>query len=353
MGKYINKVANATDWHFGAQNNSERHNQDIIKFIKWFIAKAIKNKCEAIVMLGDWHEQRNAINGLTLDYSYHGAELLNEVGIPVFIIVGNHDAYLRHSIAIYTTRMFSAFKNITVINQPTEVENLGPKGSLICPWLFHHEYPLLLSYGHLPVIFGHFEFKGYVITADTIVKEDGPDALDYSKPKKIFSGHYHKRQHHEGTNVHYIGNIFATNFADANDNDRGMMIYDFDNDEVEYINYEDGPTFVKTSLTALLDDPSILKENATVKCLSDVDITLEEAANMKDTFMTKYKLRDFKLEEPTTEALQNTDMDLSGLEMESTDNIVCNLLGRIDEPKIDNNILINIYKDLKVKELKV
>lgn len=347
MGKYINKVACATDWHWGAQGNSERHNQDITKFVKWFIEKTVENKCEAIIMLGDWHEQRNAINGLTLDYSYHGASLLNDVGIPVYIIVGNHDLYHKMNRSVYTSTIFKSFENITVVNEPTEIETLGSKGSLICPWLFHGEYPSLLKYNHRPVWFGHFEFKGYVITADTIVMEHGPDALDYNKPKKIFSGHYHKRQHHKGTNVHYIGNIFATSFADANDANRGMMIYNFDKDDVNYIDYEDGPTFVKTSLTTLMDDPSILKENATVKCLADVDITLEEAANMKDTFMEKYKLRDFKLEELATESLQNTDMDLTGLEMESTDNIVCNLLGRINEAKISSDTLIQIYKELK------
>lgn len=358
---YSNKVACFTDIHFGAANNSERHNKDCIKFIDFFCENVKRYKAEAVVFLGDWHEQRNAINALTLNYSYTGAEKLNELGIPIYIIIGNHDAYFKSNLSVYANRVFGALTNVALIDTPSVIENLGPKGSLLSPWLFN-DYSVLLSYKHIPIWFLHAEFKNYIIANDTIKMEHGQDVEDFNKVKRIYSGHYHLRQafgvskeqlsgkmpieNHKGTNCFYIGNPMGTSFADAGDDNRGMMIYSYDEDRIEFINWSDGPTFVKTSLTALLEDASILKENATVKCLADVEITLEEAANMKDKFMSKYKLRDFKLEEPVTEALQNTDMDLTGLEMESTDNIVCNLLGRIDEPKIKCETLVQIWREL-------
>ena len=342
----INKIASFTDIHWGAQNNSEQHNEDCTQFIEFFCETVKKEKAEAVVFLGDWYEQRNAINGLTLDYSYAGVKLLNDLGIPIKIIVGNHDLFFRHNRSVFTTNVLGSLTNIEIVNEPKVFPEFGSKGALICPFLFPEEYPSLLEYNHVPVWFGHFEFKGYVVTGDTITLDHGPEASDYSKPKKIYTGHFHRRQHFKGTNCYYIGNPFATNFADANDADRGMMIYTFDNDKVKFINYEDGPTFIKTTLTQLMEDPSILKPKATVKCLADTDITLEESANLKEQFTQKYKLRDFKLEEPVTDALKDTDMDLSGLEMESTDKIVVNLLGRITEPKISNDILIKEYGDL-------
>ena len=48
----------------------------------------------------------------------------------------------------------------------------------------------------------------------------------------VFSGHFHKRQ--IKNKIHYIGNAFPHNYADAGDDERGMMILEFGK-EPEYI----------------------------------------------------------------------------------------------------------------------
>lgn len=341
------KSACFTDIHFGRKQNSEQHNQDCLNFVSWFCEQVKADpSIDHIVFLGDWHEQRSAINGLTLDFSYNAAKLLNDLGLPIYMIVGNHDLYYRNNRNIYTTTFFQTFTNFILIDTPKIYPELGNGKTLIAPFLFPQEYTenytLLNS---MDVVYGHFEFKGYVITGDTVIMEHGPDAEDYGKPKHIFTGHFHKRQ--GKGNVQYIGSTFPMDFADANDVERGMMVYDYNKDDVKFIDWPDCPTYIKTKLSELLvGHKKILKPYSSVKCLADQDITLEESNQLREKFVSKYNLREFTFEEPSTsDIIEDTDMDLSGLELESTTSIVVTLLGRIKETKIKPEKLIKIYKE--------
>ena len=52
------KIAMFGDIHFGAQQNSVQHNIDCIAFITFFIEQVKEKKCDAIIFLGDWFENR-------------------------------------------------------------------------------------------------------------------------------------------------------------------------------------------------------------------------------------------------------------------------------------------------------
>ena len=63
---------------------------------------------------------------------------------------------------------------------------------------------------------------------------------------------FHKRQ--VQGQVHYIGNAFPHNYADAWDDERGMMILDEENNkEPEYLNWADCPKYRTVKLSQLLD----------------------------------------------------------------------------------------------------
>jgi DNA repair exonuclease SbcCD nuclease subunit len=342
--KQLTKSACFSDIHFGRKNNSETHNNDCLKFIDWFCEQVSKDKSvDHVVFLGDWFEHRNAINVQTLNKAYEAMGKLNQLGLPIFFIVGNHDLYLRHLRSTHSVIFSEQFENFNVIDEPTIVNDV-----LFLPFLFPQEYiEFNPAINKAKVIYGHLELQGFVVTGDTTVLDHGPDHTEFKNPKRIFTGHFHKRQIKD--NVIYIGNTFPMDFSDTNDFDRGMMMYDYALDSVKFINWGDCPTYIKTSLSALLEDPaSILRSNAWVRCLADEDITLEESTKLRERFVTKYKLREFTFEEPSnTELITDTDMDLSGLELESTNTIVIKLLGRLPEDtKLNSNTLIDIYKSL-------
>ena len=344
----LNKAACFTDIHWGRKNNSELHNQDCLRYIEWFCNNVRDaGDVDHIIFMGDWFEHRAAINSLTLEYAYQGAELLKALDVPVFFIVGNHDLYYRTTRDVASTNFFRGLGFTLIKDEPLVVKELGPKGALLCPFLFESEYPSLIQYSSTPIWFGHFEFKGFIITGDTKKMDHGPDASDFDKAKRIFSGHFHKRQAEK--NVIYIGNTFPADFSDANDNERGMMLYTYDTDNVEFIDWGDCPTYIKTTLSEVIKDPKILKAGSVVNCIVDMDITYEDSIQLKEQLTNKRKLREINLHENPERlaAIEGTDVEEDDLEdLDTTDEMVMAMLGKIDAESIDNDRLIKMYRGL-------
>lgn len=342
MTKKLHKSASSTDHHWGARGNSEQHNQDCLEYIDWFCSEAIKHKVDHINLLGDWFEHRSALNISTLHYAYMGAKKLNDLNIPIYLIVGNHDLYQRHTRDIYSTVFFKEFSNFIIIDEPTIVDEIE-SNPLYCPFLFHDEYKELSKYRNTPVWWGHFEFQGFIVTGNTIKMQSGPNPDDFDGPTYIFSGHFHKRQ--TSKNITYIGNTFPTNFSDANDNDRGMMIFDYNTQDPTFINWEDCPKFIKTNLSSIIDGDIALPSKARVKCLMDIPLSYEEHSSLKQTMMNEYNLREFTLEEEANTNLTEFDEnDEQNNQMESIDELIVRMLGDVNAPKIDNNKLIQQYQ---------
>ena len=154
----IKKVAMFTDIHFGKHGNSNVHNQDCIDFVKWFIEDIKSKNITHIVFMGDWFENRSAINISTLDYSHEALSLLNKVDLPILFCVGNHDLYKRNSRDIHSVRIFETHTNIQIIDNLTVIDNC-----LFSPYLFHDEYEQLAKYINCHAWFGHFEFQGFYL----------------------------------------------------------------------------------------------------------------------------------------------------------------------------------------------
>ena len=121
--------------------------------------------------------------------------------------------------------------------------------------------------GHKYVM-GHFEFRNFVVTGDSRVMDHGPDADDFAGPTYIFSGHFHKRQANK--NIIYIGNTFPTNFGDAGDPERGCAVFDVENEDVWFHNWEQAPLFFKTRLSRVLDGECSFPPRSRVRCTLDV-----------------------------------------------------------------------------------
>jgi DNA repair exonuclease SbcCD nuclease subunit len=342
----IKKAAMLTDIHFGRKNNNEDHNIDCINYLNWFSDQVRADPdIDAVFFLGDWHEQRSAINGLTLDYSTQGANILNNIGVKVWFLSGNHDLYYRNNRDVSSNVIFKNMDNFIVVNEPTTIE---ASSCVITPYLFDHEYDNFFdTYKNYNVIVGHFEFKGFVLTGETFINEHGPDSSKYGQHKRIFSGHFHKRQ--SKLNVHYIGNTFPMDFSDANDTERGMAIYDFRTDTLQYKDWGDCPKYIKTTLTDLLKSPKkLLHKNARVRVVVDDDISLTENTELKKLLSEKYNLREIVLEEQvdTTIDLTDIEQEVEDLKLEELSEIIPELLKRVRSDKIDSDHLVRIYKQL-------
>ena len=332
-----------TDIHWGRKNNSELHNKDCSRFIDWFVDNAKQNEVDHICFLGDWFEERSSIDSLTAKYALNCAKKLNSLGIPVYFIVGNHDLYYRDNRDVFASYTYSTLENFVIIDQPiVSHDTLVP--TLYSPFIFEDEYPGLAAYLDIPIWMGHFEFKGFVLTGETFKKESGPDPDSFSAPEEIFSGHFHKRQ--MAKNITYIGNAFPMDFGDANDYARGMAIYDYEKKQTDFLNWEDCPKYMKVTLSQVNADPSILQPGARVKVIADQDITHSENSDLKHTLMKEYNLREFNVEEQMVAPVVNTEISAEDLRTKSTSELVRDMIGNIESPDIDNEMLLAIWDEL-------
>ena len=342
----IRKLVLFTDIHFGARNNSDQHNLDNLEYVDWLIERVKEEKPSHIAFLGDFFENRNAINVRTLNHATDAVRRLDALGIPVIFIIGNHDLYHRSNRKIFSTNMFKDLKNFHLISEPTELNN----DWFAAPFLFREEYPnLVQDINSHKYVLGHFEFRNFVVTGADRVMDHGPDASNFSGPKYIFSGHFHKRQHNK--NIIYIGNTFPTNYGDAGDAARGCCVFDVENDEVFFHDWDDAPLFFKTSLTRVLNGEMDWPAKSRVRCTLDADIGYSDVQLLRHEMMEAFSLREFSVEEDVKlrKGLLSEGLEIDGdIDLGSLDNTVRRLIneGVSPSPTIDPNMLVELYEEL-------
>jgi DNA repair exonuclease SbcCD nuclease subunit len=331
------KVICFTDIHFGLRHNSAEHNQDCLDFLDWLIEEAKKRGVDTCLFLGDWHHHRSNINILTLDYTMQALRKLNAAFKKTYIMVGNHDLFYREKRDIHSMVVGSEFPNIHLVDKPMVEGNVA-----LIPWLVEEEWKAV-SEIETKYLFGHLELPGFKMNAMVEMPDHGElNSTHFPHQDLVFSGHFHKRQ--TKGKINYIGNPFGHNYSDVWDFERGAMFLEWDK-EPEFIDYRDGPRFININLAALLANPDIyLKPKTYLQVTLDLDITYEEAVFLRETFLTQYSVREFKLVRNQEDDLNK---DFSGtITFKTVDQIVIEQLTNIESDAFDSKILIEIYNRL-------
>lgn len=341
----MKKIACFSDIHFGRRNSSEIHNRDCLNFIEFFCDQVKADPdITHIAFLGDLFENRAAVNVSTLHYAHEGLRMIDDLGLPVIHLVGNHDLYHRTNRKIHSAKVFQELKNFQIISEPTVIDQ-----ALFCPYLFPEEYPALMEFKDVPVWFGHFEFRNFVVTGTSVKIDKGNDHTLFKCQDYIFSGHFHRRQFAD--NVVFIGNCFPMDYGDAGDAQRGMMVFDFETGQPNFIDWDKCPLYVKTTLSRVLEGNMTFRADTRVKCLLDVDISYSESQVLREQMMKEFSLREFQIEENIVEKVEAVDgevIDLSQLQLANIDEMVKAMLksGIKDMTKINPDKLIEIYDSL-------
>jgi len=333
------KAAVFTDIHFGLKGNSRVHNDDCEAFIDWFIEQAQAAGCETGIFCGDWHHNRNALNLTTMDATIRCMEKLGAAFEKFYFFDGNHDLYYKDKRDVNSTAFAQYIPGITFIDEITTIDDVT-----LVPWLVGEEWKKLKEIDS-KYIFGHFELPSFYMNAMVQMPDHGElRAEDFANQSYVFSGHFHKRQQ-QGV-VHYLGNAFPHNYADAWDDERGMMILDKENDaEPVYINWLDCPKYRTTTLSRLLDpNQNIIKNNMYLRVTIDVPISYEEASFIKETYISQYKCREITLIPQKQIEEITTELDISTFE--SVDEIVSKEISAIDSDSFNKKLLLDIYNEL-------
>jgi len=233
--------------------------------------------------------------------------------------------------------MGSAIDNLTIVDEPLIKNDVA-----IIPWLVDDEWKGIKKI-KTKYMFGHFEIPGFSMNAHVQMPDHGHISKSHFKHQDyVFSGHFHKRQK-EG-HIHYIGNPFGHNFADAWDTNRGAMFLEWGG-EPEYVNWPAGPRYITCYLTDLLENTEeYLCEKTYARVTMDMNLTFEEASFIKEIFIDSYNIRDLKFIHDQTEA---DDIEFEGeITFQTVDQIVTEQLINLDLSSFDKHKLVEIYQNL-------
>lgn len=338
MSNLFRRAAVCTDIHWGLKSNSLAHNMDCDRFIDWFIETAKAQNCETGMFLGDWHNHRASINLQTLQFSLRALEKLSAAFDQFYFIPGNHDLYYRDRRDIHGVEWARHLPNIHICNDWFQEGDV-----IIAPWLVGDDHQRIKKMG-ARYMFGHFELPHFKMNAMVEMPDHGELNSDhFAGFERVFSGHFHLRQHKN--NITYIGNCFPHNFADAGDDNRGMMILEWGS-EPEYHAWPGQPRYRVLNLSDIINDGSQhLAPDMHVRVQLDIEISYEEANFVKETFMREYTLREMALI-PSRKAAIDEDMAPGEVRFESVDQIVTDQITRIESEFYDPNLLLRIYQTL-------
>lgn len=331
------KVACLTDIHFGLKGGSRTHNQDCEDFVTWFCATAQAEGAETCIFLGDWHHNRSTTDVSTMNYTVSNLEKLSASFEKVYFILGNHDLFYKDKREINSIEFMRLFPNIIPIK-----ETLTQGDVTIMPWLVEDEWrniPNIKS----KYLFGHLELPSFYMNAMVQMPDHGTiQRSHFVNQEYVFSGHFHKRQHRG--NIVYMGNCFPHNYADAGDDERGMMLLEWGGTP-EYKTWPGQPVYRTYKLSQIIDNPAeLLREKMHCRVTIDLPISFEEANFIKEQFIPEYKLRELMLIPEKVEIETNqAPIDIT---FESVDTIVINQITAIDSETYDKNMLLSIYNNL-------
>jgi DNA repair exonuclease SbcCD nuclease subunit len=331
------KVACFTDIHFGLKSGSRLHNMDCEEFVTWFCETAKAEGCETAIFLGDWHHNRSTTDVSTMNYTVSNLEQLSNSFEKVYFILGNHDLFYKDKREINSVEFMRLFPNIIPVR-----ERLTEGEVTIMPWLIGDEWRDVKTI-QSRYVFGHLELPLFYMNAMVQMPDHGQlQGSHFQNQEYVFSGHFHKRQ--SKGNITYIGNAFPHNYADAGDDDRGMMTLEWGG-KPEYKTWPNQPVYRTYKLSQIIDNPDgLLRPKMHCRVTIDLPITFEEANFIKEQFIPEYQLRELMLIPEKVEVESNAvPIDIT---FESVDTIVMNQINAIESDTYNKALLLDIYNNL-------
>ena len=247
------KIAIITDQHFGARKNSKLFHDYFLKFYEnIFFQTLIKEGITTIIDMGDTFDSRKGVDFVSLEWAKNNYyDKLEELGITVHTIVGNHTAYYKNTNQLSGVNLFlREYDNVKIYSEAEEVK-IDKTKFLFVPWINseNEEKTLqLIDDSDSPCVMGHLELNGFMATRGHFM-EHGMDSNVFDKFDRVYSGHYHMRSNKD--NIFYLGNPYEMYWNDVNDRNRGFHLFDTDTLEHKPINnpyqlfhnlyYEDTP----------------------------------------------------------------------------------------------------------------
>lgn len=228
------KIGLITDTHYNFRKANKSFHEYFAKFYDdIFFPTLEKRKIKTVIHLGDAFDSRKGVDYWALDWAKENVyDRFQHLGITVYNIVGNHDAYYKNSNEINSIdTLLQQYDNVIPISKPKEYTIEGMK-TVLLPWICadnEKETFKLLEETEAKVVFGHLELNGFSVYPGQY-QQEGLDKKVFQKFDRVFSGHYHTRS--DDGKVFYLGNPYQMFWNDVDDI-RGFNIFDTNEYELE------------------------------------------------------------------------------------------------------------------------
>ena len=229
------KIGLITDTHFNFKKANKAFHDYFAKFYNdIFFPTLKKNKIKTVIHLGDAFDNRKGIDYWALKWAKENIyDRFRDLGITVYSIVGNHDAYYKNTNEVNSIdTLLEEYNNIVKVSSPKEFNICGMR-SVLLPWICSEnekETLDLLSKTKAQVVFGHLELSGFTVYPGH-VHSDGMNKKVFDKFDLVFSGHYHTRS--DDGKIYYLGNPYQMFWSDVNDK-RGFHLFDTETRDLEF-----------------------------------------------------------------------------------------------------------------------
>jgi DNA repair exonuclease SbcCD nuclease subunit len=230
------KVALITDTHYNFKKANKAFHDYFLEFYSnIFFPYLEENNIKTVVHLGDAFDNRRGIDYWAFEWAKKNVyDRFKELGITVYNIVGNHDAYYKNTNEINSIdTLLDVYDNVIKINTPKTFHIDGVEAAFL-PWICQEnqeETFKLLNETTADIVFGHLELSGFSVYPGH-VHESGMDKKIFNKFKLVFSGHYHTRSN-DGK-IFYLGNPYQMFWNDFDDK-RGFNIFDTETFELNFV----------------------------------------------------------------------------------------------------------------------
>lgn len=244
-----NKVAIFSDLHLGLKQDDERWHQIALEWCDDFVKELESRNIKEIIFLGDFFHTRNTISVSTLHVANIFLQKLKD--FKLHIILGNHDLYFHNESTVSGVNLFKNKNNIIVYDTPS-VLKMGQRDAVFCGWGYD-----ALKY-KADILFTHSEINVFKFNAELGACNSGYRASDLmNNYKLVYSGHFHLRQTKEWPGrgrIIYPGNPYPMDHSDFYGSIKGFDILDLDTLEVEVVENNKSPQFLRLSLSDMCSE---------------------------------------------------------------------------------------------------
>ena len=251
------KVAIITDQHFGARNDSV----GFLDFFEQFYDNTFFPTLDAIdvdcvLILGDTFDRRKYVNFYSLDRAKKMFfNKLEERGIKVIMIAGNHDTYFKNTNEVNSPELLLAeYTNVSLVHKAMDI-TVDDTPICFVPWICPENYDEsieTLNTSKAEICMGHFEIAGFAMYRG-MESHEGLSKDLFKKFDMVFSGHYHHRS--DDGHIYYLGNPYELTWQDYND-PRGFHLFDLQTRQLEFIG-NPYTMFQRVEYDDSLTDPSV------------------------------------------------------------------------------------------------